>query len=94
MTYKSPPPPGDMNQREIETERLYYRLKNMGLYVSPIFVDGEYDSLLVAIDAPSCTPIDAAQAPCIGKSMATKVTEDIKTTNSNENNIVDFPSGA
>lgn len=88
---KNPPLPEHMN-REIRTERLYDQLKNMGLFVSPIFVEGEMDSLHVAVDLPQCTAQQAAESGVVSPVQSADVGSGIESTQGSRTNVVEFPT--
>lgn len=88
---KNPPPPEHMN-REIRTERLYEQLKNMGLFVSPIFIDGEMDSLQVSVGLPKYVAQEAAKAGVISPVQGASIGGSIESTQGSRANVVDFPT--
>lgn len=86
-----PPLPEHMN-RETRTERLYEFLKNMGLFVSPIFVDGEIDSLHVAVDLPRYPAQGTTEAGVVAPVEGAKVGEEIEASEDRGESVVDFPT--
>jgi hypothetical protein len=79
--------------RQHRTDRLYETLKGMGLYVTPIYVDGEIDSLHVAVGLPEFgVPEKSAEAGIIAPVEGAKVLGDVEPPKSSGPNVVHFPS--
>ena len=87
-----PPPPPDHMNRESRTQRLYDNLKAMGLYVSPIYFEGEIDSLHVAVDLPKCSPEDAAEAGIVTPMQRSEVGETIRAAEDCRDTVINFPA--
>ena len=78
--------------RQHRTERLYETLKGMGLFVTPIYVDDEIDSLHVAVRLPAPrTAEEAAKAGVVPPVEGAKVPENIRSPESGGANVVHFP---
>ena len=77
--------------RVSRTQRLNDYLKGMGLMVSPICVNGEIDSLYVAVDLPRCTAQHAAESGIVLPMQGTDVGGGIESTHDSRANVVDFP---
>ena len=59
--------------------------------VSPIYVDGEIDSLYVAVDLPRCTTQHATEAGVVLPMQGADVVSGIDPTQDSRVNMVDFP---
>ncbi len=78
--------------RESRLQRLYDTLKNMGLFVSPIFVDGSMDSFHVAVDLPRYSAQGTPEAGVVAPMESPKVADTVATTEGVGDNVVDFPT--
>lgn len=79
--------------RQDRTDRLYETLKGMGLYVSPIYVDGEIDSLHVAVGLPEFGVTEtAAKAGIVSPVQRSQVGETVATPKGGRMTVVDFPT--
>ena len=87
---KKVPMPEHMD-RESRSQRLYDTLKNMGLFVSPIFVGGEMDSFHVAVDLPRFAPKPSAEAGVVVPVQGAEVGGAVTSTENRRTNVVDFP---
>jgi hypothetical protein len=91
-TRKIDPPPPDHMDRLSRTERLYERLKGMGLYVCPIYADGQIDSLHVAVELPACSVEEATEAGIITPVERPQVGEVVASSEGTGPTVVDFPT--
>lgn len=85
-------PPPDHMDRTSRTYRLYEQLKGMGLYVCPIYADGEIDSLHVAVELPLCAPEEAAHAGIVTPVERPQVRYPVAPTENGGDVVVDFPT--
>lgn len=83
--------PPDHMDRASRTQRLYDHLKGMGLVVSPIYVNGEIDSLHVAVDLPRCTAQQATESGVILPMQGADVGGGIEPAQERRLNVVYFP---
>jgi hypothetical protein len=85
--------PSDHMNKALRTERLYETLKGMGLYVCPIYVNDEVDSLHVSVDLPSCSTEAAAEAGIRTPMESTKVVERVGPPQQSGSTVINFPPG-
>ena len=85
-------PRPDRVNRESRIQPPHDHLKAMGLYVNPIYLDGEIDSLHVAVDLPNCGPKEAAEAGIVMPVQGSEVGETVATAEDRGLVVVNFPS--
>lgn len=86
------PLPPDHMDRASRTRRLYDHLMGMGLVVSPIYVNGDMDSLHVAVALPQCTAQQATESGVVLPVQGANIRGRVKPAESRGNNVVDFPA--
>lgn len=86
-----PNPMPDHMDRGSRIERLHAFLKNMGLYVSPMFVDGELDSLHVAVDLPRYSTEQPTEASVNTPVKGAEIVEAVASAERDGMNVIDFP---